>query len=389
MAALLLTVSNVPYGADVETGERPAKSRRTEKVQHATTVVQSHPQVYGIATYDALFKYVLSEDSIRPSFFKAFIPDLDIVKSERIDDHMNPVQKFQLLRTFLHLDETTEIVKRLSRDKTMSVGRRSKRGRETITEEDKEATAFLYDILGRFEEIQSAFPDPKYNGTMDFVCELATGDYTMVEMQVIPQDYWDRRALAYVGSFYGNQLMRGEHFKHIRKVIGINILGGGKDNLAHWVETPTQFVRHYKVQEQLHNPARYMDGIELIQYSIMNAPETNPDREQLDWITFFKEGHYMTDKDVKKRIKTPAVLEAFKRSKIKDLPAKVLANYEAEDKEYDRYSQFTAEQIAKGKAEGEKAAKIEFARKLLARKRPLNEIIEDTGLIADEIKAIK
>ena len=56
---------------------------------------------------------------------------------------------------------------------------------------------------------------------MDFVCELSTGEYTMVEMQVIPEDHWDRRALAYVGAFYDNQLMRDEHFKHIRKVIGI------------------------------------------------------------------------------------------------------------------------------------------------------------------------
>ena len=376
----------MPYGAELETGERPAKSRRTEKVQYATTAAQSHPQVYGIATYDALFKYVLSEDSIRPSFFKAFIPDLDIVKSERIDDHMNPVQKFQLLRTFLHSDETTETVKRLNKEKArMAVVGRSKRGRETIQEEDKEATTFLQDILGRFEEIQTAFPDPKYNGTMDFVCELATGDYTMVEMQVIPKDYWDRRALAYVGAFYGNQLMRGEHFKHIKKVIGINILGGGKDNLAHWVETPTQFVRHYKVQEQLHKPARYMDGIEIIQYSIMNAPKTSPNQEQQDWITFFKEGHDMTEKDVKKRIKTPAVLEAFKRSKIKELPAKVLKNYAAEDQEYDRYSQFTTEQVAKG----EKAKAIEIAQGMIAKKMDIKLIAELTKLTEEEIKRIK
>lgn len=381
---LLLSVSNVSFGADVETSELPTKSHRTEMVHHAAA--RCHPQVYGIATYDALFKYVLSEDSIRPSFLKAFIPDLDIVKSERLDDHMQPVQRFQLLRTFLHSENTTETVKRLSKDKTnISVCSRSKRGRETIQKEDKEATIFLHDMLGRFEEIQSAFPDPKYNGTMDFVCELSSGDYTMVEMQVIPQDYWDRRALAYVGAFYGNQLMRGEHFKHIKKVIGINILGGGKDDLSHWVETPTQFVRHYKVQEQLHKPVRYIDGIEIIQYSIMNAPKTNSNQEQQDWITFFREGHYMTEKDVKKKIKTPAVLEAFKRSRIKELPAKVLKNYEAEDQEYDRYSQFTTEQVERG----EKAKAIEIARKMLARKRPLNEIIEDTGLTKDEIKAIK
>lgn len=45
----------------------------------------------------------------------------------------------------------------------------------------------------------------------------------------------------------------------------------------------------------------------------------------------------MSEKDVKKKIKTSAVLEAFKRSRIKNLPAKVLSDYEEEDKEYDRY----------------------------------------------------
>lgn len=35
-------------------------------------------QVYGIPTYDAMFKWVLSESSIRPSFFHAFIPGIII-----------------------------------------------------------------------------------------------------------------------------------------------------------------------------------------------------------------------------------------------------------------------------------------------------------------------
>ena len=59
---------------------------------------------------------------------------------------------------------------------------------------------------------------------MDFVCLLDTGDYAMVEMQVIPQNYWDRRALAYVAAFYGNQLRKGGKWEHhIKKVIGVNI----------------------------------------------------------------------------------------------------------------------------------------------------------------------
>ena len=40
-------------------------------------------------------------------------------------------------------------------------------------------------------------------------------------------------------------------------------------------------------------------------------------------------------------------------------------------------------------AKAEKAKAVEIARKMLTRKRPLNEIVEDTGLSEDEIKAIK
>ena len=66
------------------------------------------PQVYGIATYDALFKHVLSDNEVRPSFFHSFLPGLNIISSQRLDEHMNPVETFQLnqlLRDFFHKKE--------------------------------------------------------------------------------------------------------------------------------------------------------------------------------------------------------------------------------------------------------------------------------------------
>lgn len=341
----------------------------------------THSQVYGIATYDALFKYVLSDDKIRPSFFHAFIPDLPIVSSERLDEHMNPIQSLQLLRTFLHSKEAERVVKDLTAVSDFAVSRKN-----PIThklEKDKEATAFLHGMVSRFEEIKRSFPQERYDGTMDFVCQLA-GDrgYALVEMQVIPQNYWDRRALAYVAAFYGNQLFKGGEWKHIRRVIGINILGGGKDDTAHWVKTPQQFMRHYKVQEQLHNPTHYIDGIELIQYSVMNAPKTLPDKEKQDWITFFKRGHHMSEEQVKKEITTPAVLEAFKRAQIKLLPDQVRETYEAEDKEYDRYSQHTASLVQEGRQEGA----VEAVVGLIKKGNITLDDIKNSGDYSDEFK---
>jgi predicted transposase/invertase (TIGR01784 family) len=355
-------------------------------------------QVYGITTYDAIFKYVLSEDSIRPSFFHAFLPGLDIVSSVRLDDHMNPVQSFQLLRQFIHKKTTRQTMKTL------------RPGFAVVDEQQKKlnkATAFLQEISDRFEEIQMAFPKPKFDGTMDFVCALSNGEYALIEMQVIPQDYFDRRALAYVASFYGNQLNKTESWKDLKKVIGINILGGGKDQMQRWPESEDEYVRHYKFQDQLNGQNRIIDGIELIQYSIMNSPKEALTEEQEDWLTFFKRGHTMTEEEVSK-IKTESVRIAFKRAVVNDLPRIVRKQYEEEDTQYERYSEFTDKQVeegirkgreegrAEGREEGiligeergEHKKAIEMAKKMKKAGFSATEISEFTGLSRQEINEI-
>jgi predicted transposase/invertase (TIGR01784 family) len=238
------------------------------------------------------------------------------------------------------------------------------------------------------------------------VCQLSTGDYAMVEMQVIPQDHWDRRALAYAAAFYGNQLFKGDEWKHIRRVVGVNILGGGKDNLVHWKDTPGQFIRHYKIQEQLHLPARYIDGIELIQYSIMNARGISlEEKEMQDWITFFSKAHYMSEEDVHEQITTPAVLRAFELSKIQKLPREVLVSYEEQDRDYDRYSEHTHGLITQSRDEGHAAGhaagrvegieegrileKITLAREMIAHRLEVNLIMEIAKLTREEIEALQ
>lgn len=222
-------------------------------------------------TYDALFKYTLSDDEVRTSFLHAFVPRLSIKNSKRIDEHINPFEQFQILRDFIHRKETSDVIMRSSKITDIMVVSGGDTGSPPVPY--SRGTEFLKELVSRYDEIKLAFPLPKFNGTMDFVCRLDNGEYAMVEMQVFPKNHWDRRALAYVAGFYGNQLRKGAD---IKQVIGINILGGGKDDLNHWEDTPNEYVlRHYKFQEQLHNTdsksSRHIDGIELIQYSYMNA----------------------------------------------------------------------------------------------------------------------
>jgi len=223
-------------------------------------------QMYGIPTYDALFKHVLSNDSIRPSFFNAFLPGLNITSSKRLDDHMNPLQDLQLLCEFIHRKDTAATFQRIGSVANVCVGSLDPTTSSFV--KDIDATCTLHEIIGHFEDMKKAFPKASYNGTMDFCCSLNTGEFALVEMQVVPQDFWDRRALCYVAAFFGNQLRKGGKWKDdIKKVIGINILGGGKDDFIHWKDYPVQYIRVYKFQEQ-HNGSDIkmcMDGMELIQ----------------------------------------------------------------------------------------------------------------------------
>src|SRR5271165_942813 len=265
-------------------------------------------QVFGITTYDSLFKWVLSDDSVRPSFFHAFIPGIVVQSSERLDDHMNPWEELQLLRHMINEPETGSLVADLKENHS----------KVKVHVEDayhENATQFLKKVLHHFDDIRYSFPKPRFDGTMDFVCRLDTGEYALIEMQVVPEDHWDQRALAYVAAFYSCQLRRKTPWKEIRKVIGLNILGGGKNDKVHWPETPGQYTRHYKLQEQLHkeNPPRFLDGIEIIQYSLANAPKEVNTQEQNDWLCFLKDAHNMSEEDVQREIRTPAVLEAFER----------------------------------------------------------------------------
>ena len=175
-------------------------------------------------------------------------------------------------------------------------------------------------------------------------CRHDIGEYALIEMQACSHHYWDRRVLAYVAAFYGNQLSRGDDWKHIRKVIGINILGDAKKLWSHAL--PGVYMRDNKSKvedlDQLNgNKDRLIDVIELLQYSIMKAPNID-DKEKQDWITFFKRAAYMIEEEeVEKEINTPAVKIAFERAKIDKLPSEVRTAYEAQDKEFDNYSDHT------------------------------------------------
>jgi predicted transposase/invertase (TIGR01784 family) len=323
----------------------PWKVPKQSRLLSTSNTEATRRQLFGKPTFDALFKYVVEKPSIQPSLFHA-LAGLNITSATRIDDHMNPLQELENLRQLINDKKTVDAAKSVKKEDEITVVCEEKGWQPVF---HTPLTKFVKNLLPYFDDLRRACPKQRYDGTMDFVCELSSGEYAMVEMRVIPHNHWDRRALAYVAAFYAQQMKRGSKWTDIKRVIGINILGGGKDKVEHWKDAPTEHTRHYKLQEQLNTPSRYIDGIEIIQYSMMHVSDN---KEKLDWFTFFKKAQNMTEEDVQEKISTPAVLEAFEMARLDSLPEAVREMYSSEESEYDRYSIHTQELVEKGRAEG-------------------------------------
>ena len=115
-------------------------------------------------------------------------------------------------------------------------------------------------------------------------------------MQVISQDYWDKRCLTYAANIYSSQLRRGAQWTDIKRVISVSILGGKRDRQYSWNRP---FKRHYKLCEAQSGEI-LEEGIELLQYSIMNFEEDEGPYPpaMADWVTFLTSAHEMTSDDV-------------------------------------------------------------------------------------------
>jgi predicted transposase YdaD len=92
-------------------------------------------------------------------------------------------------------------------------------------------------------------------------------------------------------------------------------------------------------------------------------------------------------------IKTPEVLLAFERARLDKLPGEVRERYVEQNLEFDRYSDHTSKLVREGRREGafegRREGAFEIARKMLVRGRPLEEIVEDSGLTKVEVEVMK
>ncbi|MGN6671270.1 MAG: Rpn family recombination-promoting nuclease/putative transposase [Candidatus Nucleicultricaceae bacterium] len=352
-------------------------------------------------TFDATSKYLMSDMGICSSFLRAFVPDENIRKVINLDTHLRPFEEYKNARVFVNADNSKKVVKKINELLDEKQVENDNFSISFVDKNDKKVKTvfggeeFIKGFASIYGDILRSYPKPHRNSQVDLLCEVDVGYYVLVEMQVIPQDYWDKRALAYAASVYSRQLKEGQRWDEIKKVICINLLGGAYSKKP-WPKR-TGFSRlTFKDQDNV----EIEDGIEVLQYPLYHAElkeeakkrvSEEGKKEYLEWLDLFENAHNKKEEDIKE-IATKEVKMAYDKLKMTKLPKEVKEEYQQqEDEVFKMYSQHTeylkqeAEKkgVEKGLKEGLEKGKIEIVRNMIEAQFD-NSIIHQVTQISEE-----
>jgi predicted transposase/invertase (TIGR01784 family) len=328
-------------------------------------------QIYAEPYYDPTFKLVLRNKRVLAEFISVFteIPHVTVI--EFIDHYMNPLQAAGQARKFVNSVRFKALMRRVenlrSDQISVQLPKPRKRPRNPapalqdeqpaasgsdsssesipVLEEVPVAAEFLHKCSHVFSDLKTCFPAPERNSQLDVICRISEKTIAMIEVQVVPENNWDKRALYYTSGVYFNQLRRGGTYEDLRKVISIQLLGTADSKSSPWKSTPDEFIRHYKFVDK--DRAHEMDEIELFQICVPHLKNVRKDIDEQkatlwsEWIDFLKSAQDRNAEYVE-ALSSSNLKSAYASLKLDTMPKDVFERYMEEKKTNTRYSQFTS-----------------------------------------------
>ena len=329
-------------------------------------------QVFSPPTYDRIAKHILCNDeSVRIDILKAFTGIRSLCSAVQLDEHYNPFDPLLKLRKLVNSPAFQSLFETVKVSAAIEVSLDGK--------PKPQAFDLLKSLSFLYGDLTHAFPSHKYRSTVDFLCETDFG-YITVEFQVIKQDYWDRRALAYIAGIFGNQLRPGQDYDHLQNVIGINLLGDG--STPYWNDG--NFVRDYTFVDQK-GSGHKIPELRLIQYSLgdVDAALSHKDLKNNEplrkWIEFFKFAH---EKEAMPPSIDEPVRKAYEMIRVDVLKKEHPDLLYAAEKLFANVTEH--DQAVREKTQKEELEKV--ARKMLAAGKTVAEIMEMTGLSLEQVE---
>ncbi len=233
-------------------------------------------------------------------------------------------------------------------------------------------------------------------GVLDIKAEINNNTIIDIEMQVENEKNIDSRSMFYTSSLLTESIKKGEDYKNIKRVIGINLLNynyykrNSYHNIAHMIFESTKKEKYvymgYKEEDRIATKDIELHFIELPKFIKKNS-EAETKIEQWLWLIIGREDKIKMGKNISKEIE-----KAMKQVKELSMNSQEWERYISRQKAIYAYNtgirQAEDDGMQKGIKKGEKINSKKIAQKLLDKGLKLEEIVEITGLNKKEIEKI-
>jgi len=221
------------------------------------------------------------------------------------------------------------------------------------------------------------FSDDKL-GIVDVKLKTVSGKTIHIDIQVAPLPYMKSRITYYDAKMISEQIGKSEDYQSIKQVISIIITE------EEFIEGSSNCHHRFTMYDKANN-IELTDIVEVHTLELCKVPPLQQEAFEIEdnhlynWLRFIDAEEESELEAVAKRdpIIKKAVLKLMELSE--DERTRILL----EKREKERMDSSVRESWAK------KEQAIEIAKKMLKRKRPIDEIIEDTGLTQSEVKNLK
>ncbi|MES2614381.1 MAG: Rpn family recombination-promoting nuclease/putative transposase [Bdellovibrionota bacterium] len=231
-------------------------------------------------------------------------------------------------------------------------------------------------------EVQKSYEEDK-ESRFDVLAKLNDGSRISIEMQLGHDSQYEKRALYYWSKLYEDPLQENMRYKDLKKTVAIHILNFNLFHDKNYFHSKLVIADESSQQRRFHDFETHI--IELKKLSKTCYDQPSPLEK---WVLFIKdpskenlEALAMQDSAIAKAIKDLEILSYDPKNRVL---------YEARRKYWlDFNSQICDakdEGMAKGIEEGEFRKSSEMARKMKAKQKPTDEIMEFTGLTREQIE---
>ncbi|MGX6960589.1 MAG: Rpn family recombination-promoting nuclease/putative transposase [Rickettsia endosymbiont of Pentastiridius leporinus] len=227
---------------------------------------------------------------------------------------------------------------------------------------------------------------------LDIKAKSENGKMFNIEIQVTDEADYDKRALYYWSKLYVEQLKTGDDYSKLNKTIGIHILNFTSI-------TNTDEYHHAFDLTDKYTGIKYFEDIELHTIEL-NKFAKNATGELVDvvkkvknaldiWLAFLTRHDLLNKDNLPKELDNKALKKALTVLEVLNFTEEERNAYEDRLKWLMIEANTLKKAEEKGEAKGRAEEKIEIAKKMLVRKRPIEEIQEITELTIEEIEKLK